>query len=176
MRVARLLRGSASALVVPVPAAEPLVRRWRERHDPAAAAGMPAHVTVLYPFVPARAVDTALENELAAVVGRFAAFDFRLERFGRFPGVLYLAPEPAAPFVELTQEIAGHWPDYQPYEGAFAEIVPHLTIAIGEEPADAERELAPQLPVAASAEEVWLMTKPLRGNWRVRLRLPFAAQ
>jgi 2'-5' RNA ligase len=166
----------ASALVVPVPAAEPLVRRWRERDDPSAAAGMPAHVTILYPFIRARAIDAAVERELAAVVGRFAAFDFRLERFGRFPGVLYLAPEPGAPFVEVTRAIAERWPAYQPYGGAFSEIVPHLTIAAGEEPAGAEQELEPQLPVAARAEEVWLMTKPWRRDWRVRLKLPLARQ
>ncbi|WP_079312549.1 hypothetical protein [Microbispora sp. GKU 823] len=41
-----------TALVVEVPSAEPLVRGLRERYDSFAAYGMPAHVTVLYPFLP----------------------------------------------------------------------------------------------------------------------------
>jgi hypothetical protein len=37
-----------SALVVPE--AEPLVKPFRDRYDPSAAAGVPAHITLLYPF------------------------------------------------------------------------------------------------------------------------------
>lgn len=39
-----------SALVVLVPEAEALVKSFRDRHDPSAAAGVPAHITLLYPF------------------------------------------------------------------------------------------------------------------------------
>ena len=49
----------------------------------------------------------------------------------RFPRVLYLAPEPAAPFVELTQAIAARWPDHQPYGGEFDSVVPHVTVVNG---------------------------------------------
>ena len=41
-----------SAVIVAVPAAEPAVRAHRQQFDRAAAWGVPAHVTVLYPFVP----------------------------------------------------------------------------------------------------------------------------
>jgi pimeloyl-ACP methyl ester carboxylesterase len=40
-----------------VPEAERVVRRHRERFDPAALAGVPAHVTVMYPFVPPPQID-----------------------------------------------------------------------------------------------------------------------
>lgn len=51
-----------TGVVVPVPAADPLVSRWRERFDPAAAFGVPPHVTIVYPFVPAEALS---EHDLA---------------------------------------------------------------------------------------------------------------
>ena len=41
-----------TALVVAVPSAEPVVARLRASYDVAAAYGVPAHVTVLYPFLP----------------------------------------------------------------------------------------------------------------------------
>jgi hypothetical protein len=41
---------ATTALVILVPEAEALVKAFRERYDPSAAEGMPAHVTVLYPF------------------------------------------------------------------------------------------------------------------------------
>ena len=40
-----------SALVVLVPEADPLVGPFRSFFDPSAALGVPAHVTLLYPFV-----------------------------------------------------------------------------------------------------------------------------
>ena len=41
-----------SALLVPIPEAEPIVAELRLEHDAIAARGVPAHVTVLFPFVP----------------------------------------------------------------------------------------------------------------------------
>ncbi|HYN34704.1 MAG TPA: hypothetical protein VES40_18925 [Ilumatobacteraceae bacterium] len=41
-----------SALVVLVAEAETLISAHRLRHDPVAARGVPAHVTVLHPFAP----------------------------------------------------------------------------------------------------------------------------
>jgi hypothetical protein len=41
------LPGGQTALIAKVPDAEPLVSSWRRQFDTAAAAGVPAHVTVL---------------------------------------------------------------------------------------------------------------------------------
>ncbi len=40
-----------STLAILVPAAEPLVRDYRVRHDTSASEGMPAHVTIIWPFM-----------------------------------------------------------------------------------------------------------------------------
>lgn len=50
-----------SSLIVPIPAAMPIIEPWRERLDPYSAYGMPAHVTVLYPFLPPSEWGTELE-------------------------------------------------------------------------------------------------------------------
>src|SRR5512144_1866565 len=83
-----------TALVVPVPEAEPAVRTWRERYDPAARAGVPAHVTVLFPFLHASLVGHGTCAVLDEIFGRHRSFEVRFETCGRFPGVLYLAPDP----------------------------------------------------------------------------------
>jgi hypothetical protein len=41
-----------SALLLPVPAAEAAVGPYRALLDPSARDGVPAHITVLYPFLP----------------------------------------------------------------------------------------------------------------------------
>jgi len=46
-----------SALVVLVPEAEAWVHSFRDRYDPSAAAGVPAHVMLLYPFRPPHNID-----------------------------------------------------------------------------------------------------------------------
>lgn len=119
----------ASALVVVVPEAEAVVGALRAEHDPSAAAGMPAHVTVLFPFVPESRFGAAERMRTALVVSRFAAFDARFRGTGRFPGTLWLKPSPKAAFRDLTLALAAAFPDCPPYGGAHAEIVPHLTVA-----------------------------------------------
>ena len=118
-----------SALGVPVPEAEPWVKDLRERYDPIAAVGMPAHITVLFPFI---SPDLLTDSDLARAAGifrRFRSFEFRLEQVGRFPESLYLVPEPDEPFISLTEAIVREFPEYPPYGGKFTEIIPHLTVA-----------------------------------------------
>ena len=55
-----------SALIVAVPEVEPLVGDWRSRYDNATL-GVPAHVTLLFPFVPAAQLDDVLLGELEAL-------------------------------------------------------------------------------------------------------------
>ena len=118
-----------STLFVSVPEAEPWVKDLRERYDPTAAVGVPAHITVLFPFVPP---DLLIDDDLARATEtfqRFRPFEFRLEQIDRFPESLYLVPEPDEPFILLTEAIVREFPEYPPYGGKFTEIVPHLTVA-----------------------------------------------
>lgn len=125
---------------------------------------MPAHVTVLYPFAPLGAYGPALRAPLAEVVAGCPPFDFALSGLGSFPGVLYLTPEPAAPFVRLTEAISARL-GYPPYGGRFAEIVPHLTVAAGHRlPRRLRRSLEASLPIAAVATEVEVLADR-QGGW-----------
>ena len=162
----------SSALLVPVPEAEPLVAELRLAHDPAAAAGIPAHVTLLHPFAePSSIGDQALED-LRTLFAASTPFRFQLLETRWFgEEVLYLAPEPAAPFVWMTERLVSRFPACTPYGGAFDEIVPHLTVAMrgsGEMVA----ELRPGLPVDAVAAEILLMVEGADDRWSVRERFP----
>ena len=166
-----------SAIVVPVPAAEPVVGGWRQRYDPSAREGMPAHVTLLYPFLPLERLTAAEVGRLRGLCGARDAFDTEFVRTGRFPGVLYLAPDPAELYRMLTEAIATTWPEAPPYGGAFDSIVPHLTVAEGaaETRLDViERDLTRQLPIHAHAGEARLYTFD-GTRWTVHARLPFGA-
>lgn len=167
-------RAGTTGLVVRVPEAEPAVRAWRDRHDPSARAGVPAHVTVLFPFLDESRIDAAVRAELAATFARFDACDLRFTRCGRFPGVLYLAPEPDEALRHLTQAVAARWPEAPPYGGAFADVVPHLTVADGpqDEALDAiEARLLPALPVTTRLASVELIAYD-GAKWHVRASFP----
>ena len=70
-----------TALIVAIPEAEAAVGVLRLAHDSSAALGVPAHVTILFPFADGAQVD---EPAIAELVASFAAFDFELDRVERF--------------------------------------------------------------------------------------------
>ena len=60
-----------SAVLALIPAAESVVGPYRMRLDPTARAGVPAHVTVLYPFVPPSSIT---DDTVAEAVGTLLRF------------------------------------------------------------------------------------------------------
>jgi len=153
-----------TALIVAIPEAEPAVGALRLAHDSSAALGVPAHVTILYPFADGAEVD---ETAVAEVVASFPAFDFELDRVERFEnGLVWLHPEPSAPFSALIGAVWRRFPDHPPYEGAHATVIPHLTVS--EEPIDVDIAL----PISARARAVTLIEQAADGRWAVRRRFP----
>lgn len=166
-----------SAILLPVGAAEVAVAPWRRRFDPCAAQGVPAHVTALIPFLPAERLSTSVLSGVGEVCARTPRFEVTLRRFGRFPGVLYLDPEPASPFRELTEALVRAWPELKPYEGRFAEIIPHLTVADGvgaEQSNNIQASVATMLPIRATITEACLYVFD-GAVWRLRARLELGA-
>jgi 2'-5' RNA ligase len=164
-----------SAVLIPVPEAESLVGEWRARFD-AAENGVPAHVTLLYPFAPTDGLDQDGVQALRGLLGPAEPFAFALVATSRFPSVLYLRPEPVTPFRSLIDRLVERFPRYPPYGGAFGEPVPHLTVARSDRPDvldEIDAEVSRGLPVAASAGEAVLMVEDERGIWRVAERFPF---
>jgi 2'-5' RNA ligase len=164
-----------SAIIVPVqlPVA---VGRLRDRMDPSAVDGVPAHVTLIYPFMSVDGLTDDVRREIEGIIASQPAFAFRLTSVGRWPNVVYLTPEPDEPFRRLTQALAKAFPDYPPYEGVHQTIVPHLTIA-QDVPDDyysaAEHALPAMLPIRDVAREAWLIGHTPAQPWHTLWRLPF---
>src|SRR5690349_21669596 len=128
-----------TALIVAVPAAEEAVGPYRAVLDPAARWGVPAHVTVLYPFLPPDRIDDATLAALAGIVRAAPRFDVTFTEVAWFAdAVVWLAPRPDRPFRDLTAAVWCRFPEAPPYRGAHADVVPHLTIGDGA-PADVLR-------------------------------------
>jgi 2'-5' RNA ligase len=138
--------------------------------DPPARRNVPAHVTVLYPFMEPSQIDDAVLVQLRNVAAGVPGFDYRLRELRRFPSSLYLAPDPGDSFDALTKGVHRAFPDYPPFAGKFAVVVPHVTIAHGDEPqlCEIEVELRIALPgggVRARCEEMVLIENST-GVWQ----------
>ncbi len=163
-----------SVLLVPVPELEPFVRERWGHYDAALVSTdqefTHAHITVLAPFLSRpTAEDLARVGEVVAV----GAFDFLLAEVAAFPdGVIHLEPDPLEPFAELTARLWEAFPGCPPYDGRYADVVPHLTLDLtspGVSVASTRDRLGALEPVECRADRVelhWYET----GNCHVRER------
>jgi hypothetical protein len=140
-------------------------------------AGMPAHVTIVYPFVPApllRARDLA---RLAAIARSHRCVTTRFERIGRLPDSWHLEPDDAAPWRRLAHDVRRQWPGLPRahHDGPI-----HLTIAYLDDVAAPRTEpqvrerIGALLPLTAGPARMTLLELDRRRGWQVRARFPFA--
>ena len=169
-----------SAVLALVPEAEPVVGELRAALDPTASAGVPAHVTVLYPFAPPSEITDATVAALRDAVSDVPSFRFRLDDVGWFgTEYVWLAPNPSEPFDELTARVARAFPDHPPYGGEH-EPHPHLTVGYRRHASeaalrDAADRVSRHLPVEARIDRLHLLAgshEPL--SWRTITELPLA--
>ena len=166
-----------SGVVIEVPEAEPLVAGWRERHDPTQAQGVPAHITLLYPFMSPEVLERESLDGLRDLATHTPAFDFDLVAVDEFPGVLWLRPEPSATFVELMRRVWAAYPRFPAYGGRYPDPVPHLTVAVVDPGRQAamrralEAELTGRLPLTCTAKALTVIGSDAHGRWTPRLRL-----
>ncbi len=171
-----------SGLLIPISEAEAVVGELRRHHDPAAELGVPAHVTILFPFVAREAVDGELHASLGELFADLPPFAYRFSRVARFgDATVFLAPDPVEAFVALTRAVAERWPEYPPYEGAHPAIVPHLTIGDRLAPGEADAVAAAVAaaledhgPIVGTATAVELLAQDPGARWIARGRYPLA--
>jgi 2'-5' RNA ligase len=157
-----------SAPLLRVPAAEAAVGAQRARLDSSARDGVPAHVTVLYPFLPPAEIGSEVLAELSRLFAAVPRFSFSLDRVRWFgESVVWLGPSDESPFRALTGLAVAAHPSCLPYRGAHEDVVPHLTIGHLGGPAElraAAEEVRPLLPITTEATEVTLMAGPTPGR------------
>ena len=166
-----------AALILPVAEAEALVGNFRLRFDPSTALGVPAHITINYPFKSYISQTDEVRTKLSSLFSHIPQFHFTLSEIRTFPGVIYLAPTPPDPFLTLINTVSSLFPDSLPYEGRFDETVPHLTVAQVEEAAlapieaDFSKYAKRFLPLHCRARELLLMDNSEK-LWKTRAIFP----
>jgi 2'-5' RNA ligase len=139
----------------------------RARHLRNLGRKMPSHVTVLFPF--RNPVDAGAVAEIERICAAAAPFDATFGEVRRFgSSVVWLHPEPAQRFDELTAMVTTAFPDRAPYAGKHRANTPHLSVGsrLTREVADAlAAEVAPLLPLADRIDALSLMFETGDG-WR----------
>ena len=154
-------------LIVPVREAESAIQPSREEYVPVWADGMPAHVTLLFPFPRLDQLDAAGRADLTSLFAAAPSIRVTFAEVGRFPDIVYLAPEPSDWFVVLTEALSSRF-GLLPYGGIHGSIVPHLTVARHPDPAvlaEMTASLVKHLPIESEVREVWLMEEAADGHW-----------
>jgi 2'-5' RNA ligase len=167
-----------TAVVIAFPELSPVVDEWRERTSAdRTSMGIPPHVTLLHPFMPAEIVGESL-GDLRELFGATPPFDVAFRELRRWPEMAYLAPDPPELFAALTAAIVERWPDYPPYEGIHETVIPHLTVAYGDDVllAEVEADVTSKLPVEAHVTDAVLLEEiePDIGRWGERARFKLA--
>ncbi|OIQ80368.1 hypothetical protein GALL_378790 [mine drainage metagenome] len=170
-----------SAIIIKVPEVEHIVGRHRRALDPSAEWGVPAHVTLLYPFLHPSAIDANALKRLTEVVARHREFDVQFRQTKWFgEEVLWLSPEPDLQFRRLTRDLVATFPETSPYGGAILDPTPHLTVADGanlREMRAVESTLSKHLPVSASFGSVSLMVGAYKPeSWITIAEIPLSTQ
>jgi hypothetical protein len=166
-----------SAIVIKVPEVESVVGTHRRALDPSEEWGMPAHVTLLYPFLPPSDIDADVFTRLETIVCRHQQFSVEFFRAAWFDDeVLWLSPEPDLSFRRLTSDLFAAFPETPPYGGSITYPTPHLTVADGAGihlMKMVESIVTAKLPIKAEFDSVSVMVGSReRGSWKEIAGIP----
>lgn len=164
--------------MLPIPEAEDLVGPFRVQWDPSAALGVPAHITLLYPFLPPAEIDAQEIERLEELFAQVPGFPLQFNESRRWPDVLYLHPSPPELVRALMERLFAAYPQLPPYGGQVAEPTPHLTIAQAPDASvledisqQFERAARGRLPIRAEVREASLM-QLRNGHWETTDHFP----
>ena len=139
--------------------------------------GIPFHVTLLWPFVSRKELTDAVIADTRSLFAAQRPFEFALTRLATWPAVVYAVPEPDAKLRECMEALHARFPDWPPYGGIHADVVPHETLgedvnAVRAFP-EIQRRLEGHLPLHCRADAATLLEEFAPDQWRERERLLF---
>jgi 2'-5' RNA ligase len=161
-----------NAIILPVPEAELAVAKLRNKYDPYALKGIPAHISINYPFnIQNNQSTIGLHSKLNKLFSEMSIFKYQLTEISTFSEVIYLSPYPTEKLTNLIARVFERFPESPPYNGEFSPI-PHLTIAQVDENKlfHVKEEIVSQitkfLPINAIAKEIWWIENR-EGIWKI---------
>lgn len=164
-----------TALVTLLPAAQHLLEVAATVNPALARPGIPAHATILYPFLPAAQLTATNAERLREVAASLPVVDVSLTEMVTERGFVAVA----VPALQQAMEsVCAAWPELRPYDGRFGATPPvHVTVAMGASDQEVERiaaAVARMLPVRERIEAVQVVALTAEG-WRHSFSVPFGS-
>jgi 2'-5' RNA ligase len=166
-----------SAVIVRVTLPDAL-DRLRLRFVRDADLGVPAHVTLLYPFVEAAALSTEIRAIIESIASRHPSFTFELSGPFQWPDTVYAAVGPEERLLAIHRELAAAFPGYPIYGRPGFQLIPHVTIADSryvDDPAVVADSAWSDLPVARSVNGLEVIAEGTDQQWRTVWTVPLGA-
>jgi len=158
----------------------PGLERLRRASVDDAGRGVPAHLTLLYPFAESGDVGPGVRRTLASIASRHDPFHYEQLRMATWPDTIYVAVAPEGPFARLQRDLQAAFAEYPIYgRGAGFRFVPHVTIAEGHavhDPATRSNRAWRALPRPTRATAIELIATDAAGRWRVVWRIPLGGR
>ena len=151
--------------------------RLRRRCVRDAALGVPAHVTLLYPFVEPAALTADIRRTVDSIASTHSSFSFELSGPLQWPDTVYAAVDPDERFLAIHRDLAAAFPGYPIYGRPGFELIPHVTIAEGDrvgDPATLQDAAWSALPVTRSVEALDVIAQADDGRWEPVWSAPLA--
>ena len=167
-----------TTIFAPVRAADSAVADIRLEHDWPAREGVPAHVTLMGPFLAPDEITEEIVERLGELFAAAEPASFSLTELRRVDEIAYLAVEPDDDVRAMTAMLEAAFPAAPRYGEEFGGALYHLTVARGCDDAlfaALEEQLRGVLPIPAGIEEAVLVEHGIEAGVRVRGRFPFGA-
>lgn len=102
----------------------PLLRQYA----PETLIRVPAHITILYPFVAVERLDEACAT-VREICAEVEPFEVTLQGYDSFPKVAFINPVNPEPIQAVFRKIFAAFPECPPYGGVFGnDLHPHMTV------------------------------------------------
>lgn len=159
--------------MIEVPAAQVLLDAASGVNPALVRAGLPAHVTALYPFLPASELGDDVDEAVRGIAASTPSVAVRLTEVFTAPGFVGVGAPALQP---VADAVCARWPEVQPYGGRFGPRPPvHLTVAMGagdEEATEVAARTRRLLPLEDTPAALRLVVLTEEG-WVLRLTAAF---
>jgi lincosamide nucleotidyltransferase A/C/D/E len=152
-----------SAVVVLVPEADEILNAV----GGVVPGGMPAHITIIDPFVSPRQMGARHRDRLRAIAAASDPVKIELAELDHHELVTFLTIAPEEPFRSLTTAVLRTWPDHPPYNDGKLDVPPQLTLGVDVLPEEIAASAEPFLPLQCEIDRLVLMVRGLSGQWRI---------
>ena len=151
----------------------PEVEKVRSTRDWSARLGVPAHITILGPFLPPEEITKNVLERMRTVFADVRPIPVVLGELRLLGTTACLMPQSVGPFVRLSQELEALSQHRMQVAGEY-----HLTVARESNPNDLRRlrvSLEPLLPLRGKITEAILLERDSEGLVRELERFPFVS-